>query len=293
MMKFFKFLALFLLGFFLVISPVFSQGFPQHVGYVNDFAEMLSSEFRQSLEEDLVQFEIETSAEIAVVTIDSLEGGSIEDYAVRLFEDWKIGKKGQDNGVLVLVAKEDRKMRIEVGYGLEPVITDGRAGRIIREQIRDAFRQEDYDGGIKQAVEQIKDYIRSGEPPSDVEETRDNLFSFIPFFVIIFFVFVYSSSFLARTKNFLAGGVLGGVLGGILGFLIGGLIALVLSVISLGLFGLLLDYILSKNYQKLKKSKKPTSFWRSWGGFSSGGGGGGFGGFGGGSSGGGGASGGW
>lgn len=292
-MRIFKFLALFLLGLILAISPVFAQGFPQHVGYVNDFAGMLSSEFRQSLEEDLVQFEIETTAEIAVVTIDSLEGGSIEDYAVRLFEDWKIGKKGQDNGVLVLVAKEDRKMRIEVGYGLEPVITDGRAGRIIREQMRDAFRQDDYDGGIKQAVEQIKDYIRSGEPPSNIEETRNDLVALIPFFVIAFFIFVYFSSFLARTKNFLAGGVLGGVLGGILGFLIGSLVALVLSAISLGLLGLLLDYILSKNYKKLKESKKPTSFWKSWGGFSSGGGRGGFGGFGGGSSGGGGASGGW
>lgn len=292
-MRIFKFLALFLLGLILVTLPILAYDFPQPAGYVNDFAGMLSSNFRQSLEQELQDFEEETSAEIAVVTIDSLEGGSIEDYAVRLFEDWKIGKKGEDNGVLVLVAKEDRKMRIEVGYGLEPVITDGRAGRIIREQMRDAFRQEDYDQGIKLAVEKIKEYIRSGEPPPKVDERAEKAPPLVFFLIITFLVFIYSSAFLARSKSFWAGGVIGGVLGSILGSVIGSLAALTFSAIGLGLLGLLLDYILSKNYKKLKKAKKPTSFWKSRGGFSSGRGGGGFGGFGGGSSGGGGASGGW
>jgi len=294
-MKFLKSLIISLLGFFLVILPVLAQDFREPVGYVNDFAEMLSADFRDSLEGDLTRFEEETSAEIAVVTVNSLEGTYVEDYAVRLFEQWGIGKKEEDNGLLLLIAKEDREFRIEVGYGLEPIITDGRAGRILREQMAPSFKEENYDQGVGLAVEKIQEYIRSGEAPSNIEETRSNLIIFIPFFVIAFIIFVYSSSFLARSKSFLAGGVLGGVLGGILGFLIGNLIALIFSVIGLGMFGLILDYLLSGNYKTLKANKKKTSFFSSWGGFSSGGGssGGGFGGFSGGSSGGGGASGGW
>lgn len=144
-MKFFRFLIVFLLGFFLVSLPIWAQDFPEPTGHVNDFAQLLSSDYRQSLEQELVDFEEETTAEIAVVTIESLEGDSIEEYAVRLFEQWGIGKKEKDNGLLILIAKEDREMRIEVGYGLEPVITDGRAGRIIREKMRPAFREENYD----------------------------------------------------------------------------------------------------------------------------------------------------
>lgn len=293
-MRFVKFLIIFLLGFFLVSFPVLAQDFPEPVGYVNDFAEILSPSYRQSLEQELVDFDNETTAEIAVVIINSLEGGSIEDYAVRLFEDWKIGKKEKDNGLLVLIAKEDRKIRIEVGYGLEPVITDGRAGRIIREQMRPAFREDNYDEGVKLAMAQIKEYIRSGEPPTGAEEAQERAASALPWIIFGGVILIYISSFLARSKRFWPGGVIGGVMGGILGLIVGTIISLVLLAVGLGLFGLLLDYILSKNYKKLKKAKRPTGFWGSWGGFSGGGGGGdGFGGFGGGGSGGGGASGGW
>ncbi len=293
-MKILKGLALFILGFFLIVSSVLAIDFPQPVGYVNDFAEILSPTFRQSLETDLAEFEKETTVEIAVVTINSLEGNSLEDYAVRLFEDWKIGKKEKDNGLLLLIAKEERQIRIEVGYGLEPIITDGRAGRIIREQMRDAFREEDYDQGVRSAIEKIQGYIRSGEPAPETDEAAENLPPLVFFLIITFLVFIYSSAFLARSKSYWAGGVIGGILGTIIGLIIGSLLAIVFSALGLVLLGLILDYILSKNYKKLKKKGKSTGFFSSWGGFSSGGGGGGgFGGFGGGSSGGGGASGSW
>jgi uncharacterized protein len=294
-MRFLKSLIISLLGFFLVIFPVLAQDFPQPVGYVDDFAEMLSSDFRDSLEENLSQFEEETSVEIAVVTINSLEGTYIEDYAVRLFEQWGIGKKEADNGLLLLIAKEDREFRIEVGYGLEPIITDGRAGKILREQMTPAFKEGDYDQGVKLAVEKIEDYIRSGEPPpaETTGELSEKAPPFVFFLIMTFIIFIYTSAFLARSKSYWAGGVIGGILGMIFGLIIGGLMALVFSALGLGLIGLLLDYILSKNYKALKAKKKSTGFFSSWGGFSSGGGGGGFGGFSGGSSGGGGASGGW
>lgn len=285
-----------LVFFFLALPRVFpllAIDFPEPMGYVNDFAGMLSSSFRERLEIDLQNFEKETTAEIAVVTIDSLEGGSIDEYAVRLFEQWGIGKKEKDNGLLILIAKEDRQMRIEVGYGLEPIITDGRAGKIIREEMRPAFREENYDQGVKLAVDQIKGYILSGEPPTETEVVQSKALGFLPWIVFGVILLIYFSSFLARSKRFWPGGIVGGVLGSILGLIIGTFLAFLLLALGLGLLGLLLDFILSRNYKKLKKAKKPTGFWRSLGGFSSGGGGGGFGGFGGGSSGGGGAKGGW
>jgi len=284
-MKFLKRLAFVLPVFFLVCFSVLAADFPKPVGYVNDFGSLFSSGFRQTLEQDLENFEKETAVEIAVVTINSLEGNAIEDYAVRLFEQWKIGKKGKDNGLLILIAKEDRKIKIEVGYGLEPIITDGRAGRIIREQMSPAFKEEDYEGGVKAAVEKIKNYISSGEPPSEEETVQAKSGAFI-FLIIAAFFLIYFSSFWGRSKRIWPGGVIGIILGLIIYPLIGALL--------LGIWGLFLDWLLSRNYKRLKKLGKSTGLWSSRGGFSSGGrSSGGFGGFGGGSSGGGGASGGW
>ncbi len=232
-----------------------------------------------------------------MVTVNSLEGTYIEDYAVRLFEQWGIGKKEEDNGLLILIAKEDREFKIEVGYGLEPIITDGRAGRILREEMTPSFKEGDYDRGVELAIAKIQEYIRSGEPPPVEQEIgiEKGLNAIHLFFLFLLILIVYVSSFLSRSKSFWAGGISGGVLGIILGIIVKSLLASVFAVIGLGLIGLLLDFILSKNYKALKKRKKKTGFFSSWGGFSSGGGfgGGGFGGFSGGSSGGGGARGGW
>ena len=123
--------------------------FPRPIGFVNDFAEIFSNGFKSKLEKDLSDFEKETSTEIAVVTIRSLKADSIDNYAVRLFEQWKIGKKDKDNGLLLLIAKNERKIKIEVGYGLEPVVTDGRAGRIIRAEMRPAFKKGNYEQLVK------------------------------------------------------------------------------------------------------------------------------------------------
>ncbi len=292
-MKILRVLLSLILGIFLVVFPVLAQELPQPVGYVNDFAGMFSFSFRQSLEQELVAFEKETTAEIAVVTIDSLEGGNLEDYAVRLFEDWQIGKKDKDNGLLLLIAEKEREIRIEVGYGLEPVITDGRAGRIIREQMQPAFREGNYEEGVRLAVSQIEEYIQGDESASGVEGAVEEAKTIFPFLFIIFFMFVYFASFLGRTKEFWTGGIMGGIFGAFLGIIFGSFWTLFGLALGLGLLGLFLDFILSKNYKKLKQAGKSTGFWGSMGGFSSGGRSGGFGGFGGGRSGGGGASGGW
>jgi uncharacterized protein len=117
-------------------------------GYVSDFAAVLSRAERQQLEQLLAELEQATRAQVAVVTVRSMEGGEINDFANRLFERWGIGLKGRDNGVLLLAALQERKARIEVGYGLEGVIPDGRAGRILDEHVIPRFREGRYGEGL-------------------------------------------------------------------------------------------------------------------------------------------------
>lgn len=287
---------------FLVFSFVFADQNLKPQGFVNDFAGMFSPPFRASLEQDLQNFETQTSAEISVVTVNSLEGNSIEDYAATLFEQWGIGKKTKNNGVLLLIAKEERKARIEVGYGSEPYITDGRAGRIIRTIITPNFKKRAYDEGVKEAVDSIKNYIIAGEPETGQEVVRENIKRVLPaffesdggFFLLVF-LGLYFFNFFARSKRIWPGGVFGVVIGVFLGWLFISLFLGIALFFVLGAVGLFLDYILSKNYQTRKAMGLPIGFWASGGGFRGGRGGGfsGFGGFGGGSSGGGGASGSW
>jgi len=105
----------------------------QPCGFVNDYANVLSASEERQLVSMISEVRQKTGAEIAVVTIQSLEGNEIDDFSNRLFEKWGIGQKGKDNGLLFLAAMKDRKMRIEVGYGLEGAIPDAQAGRIRRE----------------------------------------------------------------------------------------------------------------------------------------------------------------
>ena len=117
-------------------------------GYVSDFAGILSDPERQRIYALCVDLERKTGAQMAVVTVASTSPDTIEQYAVRLFEKWGIGQKGKDNGVLLLVAVRDRKVRIEVGYGLEGVLTDALSKSIIERFMVPAFRQEMYAQGI-------------------------------------------------------------------------------------------------------------------------------------------------
>ncbi len=278
---------------------VFAANYPAPTGFINDFAGLYSLPFKTNLESKLSEFNKSTGNEISVITIQSLEGGDIESYAVTLFEKWKIGKKGKDNGLLLLISKEDRKVKIEVGYGLEPYITDGRAGEIIRNQIAPEFKKENYEGGTQAAVDQIITYITNNDvaPSSNTGSTSSGsaVESIVTIGIIIFFIATsYLGSYLGRTKEIWPGGLVGGILGGLGGLVVASVAGLIIGALIFGPLGLLLDYILTKNYNIRKSRGLPTGFFNTWGGFGGGGGsGGGFGGFGGGSSGGGGASGGW
>ena len=133
--------------------------YPDYSGYVNDYAGILDSQGKNKTEELCAKVEEDTGAEIAIAIIDSLEGITVEEYAVELFEKWGIGKQKEDNGILLLVAMQDRKLRIEVGYGLEGVITDLEAGNIIDDIITPRFKQEDYNSGVYEGVAAIANEI--------------------------------------------------------------------------------------------------------------------------------------
>ena len=134
------------------------QDLPQPTNYVSDFAGVLSPETQASLNALCAQVDRQAHAQIAVVTIKSLDGEPIENFATALEDKWKVGKKGTDRGLLLIFATNDRKYRIEVGYGLEGILPDGRVGDIGRQMVP-YLRQNDFDGAITMAVQQIAGVI--------------------------------------------------------------------------------------------------------------------------------------
>jgi uncharacterized protein len=153
--------------------------FPQPTGFVNDFAGVISGATRGHLESLLSSFEKATGNEVAVATLPSLDGRVIEELAPDLYKQWGIGKKGKDNGVLFLIAPNERKARIEVGYGLESVINDALAGRLLDENVLPRFKAGDLDGGIAAGTAAIVDTIVAKEGISfDVEASFGGSVSF-------------------------------------------------------------------------------------------------------------------
>jgi uncharacterized protein len=152
-------------------------------GRVMDRAGILSDATERALDAQLAAHEAQTTNQVVVLTVPSLEGQTVEEVANRLFERWGLGQAGRDNGVLLLVARDDRELRIEVGYGLEGDLTDAEAGRIIRHVLVPAFRDGDFDGGVRAGTAAILGTIEGTyEPPEDGEED-------VPFwFGLLFFV---------------------------------------------------------------------------------------------------------
>lgn len=285
-----------------VVFAYVSPGKPS--GLVNDFAGILSVEQKATLEATLAQNEQSTGNEISVVIIKNLNGDTVENYATSLFKEWGIGKKGKDNGALLLVAIDERQMRVEVGYGLEPVLTDAQSGRIIRNVITPKFKQGDYYGGISDGVTQIITATKGEAISASAGETAPPWWANIKVdFLIFWFGFVFIQwlvSVMARSRSWWLGGVMGAVIGLVAIFFTTILAGIIVGAILTPL-GLLFDFLISREYGKSKIAGKKPSWWAGggpWiggGGLSGGGfgGRGGFGGFGGGFSGGGGASGRW
>lgn len=276
-----KLLVLIFVGFLLFFSGRVLAATP--TGFVNDEANVLTAEQKSQLETLAVNFEAQTGNEIAVLITSELKDESIEDMAVRIFEEWGVGKKGEDNGVLILLAVKDREVRIEVGYGLEGDLTDLRSNQIINETMIPALRQGDYFNALLGAMNRIIAVVR-GEELSIPSPSPSGFFD--GEFVWVYFLIGYLVlGMFSRTRSWWLGGLLGGILGFVwLGFV---------GAVLFALIGLLIDFVLSAigAHPIMKRIAKSmgTTHTGGWGGRS----GGGFGGFGGGSSGGGGASGKW
>ncbi len=283
-----------ILGFisstFWLSSNTYALDVPALEGRVNDYGQILSSTTEAHIDQLLASLEQSDSTQIAVLTIPSLKGEVLEEFSLKVVEDWKIGEAGLDNGALLLVAVGDRKVRIEVGYGLEGTLTDLRAGRIIRNEILPEFKKGDFDQGIIAGVNAMMQTVK-GEYSANQKQTRNNQedpFGLIA--MLIFFSFFIGN--LLRT-NKLASGLIGGITAPLIGiFFFGFSWPLILGLIP---FGIVLGLIAAKlNIPRVRSGRSRRSGYYPTGG-SGGSSSGGFGGFsgGGGGFGGGGASGGW
>lgn len=161
------------------VSPVLAQPeVPILAGRVNDYADMLSPADDVALEDKLKQIETDTGAQVVVLTVPSLEGEVIEDFSMRVAETWKIGRAGkdrtvEDNGVILLIARDDRMMRLEVGYGLEDPLTDLRSKRIITDIITPYFKDGDIAGGVNAGIDAVGAAIRGDASVIDTAPAPD------------------------------------------------------------------------------------------------------------------------
>lgn len=165
---------------------------PAPDGPVNDFANILDDAAEARVRVVIEAVERDTTSEIAVATVPSLGGASVEEVATRYFNTWGVGQKSLNNGVLLLVAPNEREVRIEVGYGLEPILPDGLAGDVVRREVLPKFKDGDYPGGISAAVDRLATIIRNKhvvtpeerEELAQAAEDRPPRWLMLPFFGI-------------------------------------------------------------------------------------------------------------
>jgi uncharacterized protein len=159
----------FFLGFLLLFAaPAAAQDFPKLSGRVVDAANLLSPQDEAELTQKLEGLETASSRQLVIATVPDLQGNAIEDYGYKLGRAWGIGQDEANNGTILLVAPTERKVRIEVGYGLEPILTDALSALIIHNQILPRFRENDYPGGIKAGADAIIQQLQA--PPEQAEQ---------------------------------------------------------------------------------------------------------------------------
>lgn len=159
-------------------APAAALEVPYLSGRVNDHAGLLSPSGSQAIEAKLKDFEGRTGHQVAVLTLGSLEGEPLEDFSLKVSRTWALGRKGQNDGVLFLISKNDRKLRIEVGHGLEGSLPDALAGRIIQNEVVPRFRAGDFEGGVTAGVDAIVAAAEgSYSPPPAPREENENDFN--------------------------------------------------------------------------------------------------------------------
>ncbi len=266
------------LVFLLVLLPIGNfalaeQAIPEFTGRVIDLTDTLTSEQRRKLEQRLKRLEEEKGSQLAVLIVPSTQSESIEQYSIRVVEKWRLGRKDIDDGVLLLIAKNDRRLCIEVGYGLEGAIPDVTAKRVIREIITPHFKKGDFYGGITAGVEQLARLIQ-GEPlpepePRQTQRNRDSGDLLFWLFFILFF---------APTFRWLFGRLPGALaVGGIAGFLTWSVTAVLMPALFAGVVLFFLALVFGtggRGHYTAGHGGPWTGGWSGPGGFPDGGGGG-------------------
>ncbi|HWT27914.1 MAG TPA: YgcG family protein [Methylophilaceae bacterium] len=200
---------------------------------VTDLTQTLGADQQAALESKLAQFEQQKGSQIAILLVPTTQPEAIEQYSIRVVEAWKLGRKGVDDGILILVAKADRKVRVEVGYGLEGIVPDSIASQIIRDAIQPHFKQGDFYGGLNAAVDQLIARI-NGEPlpaPERQAAASGGWEDLLP--VLLFGGLLVGGLLRAIFGSFLGGMVNGGLVGAAVWLLGGGLlIAMVVAFVA-------------------------------------------------------------
>lgn len=207
---------------------------PDLTARVTDETGTLTAEQRADLEQRLKAFETQKGSQISVLIVPTTQPETIEQYSMRVVEQWKLGRKSVDDGVLLIVAKNDRSLRIEVGYGLEGALNDATSNRIINETIVPRFRQGDFYGGITAGVDSIMRVV-NGEPLPAAQERRDEHRGAGQLLPVLFVLTVVAGGVLRSILGRLPGAVVTGGAIGILAWLLSGaiLVAVVAGAIAL------------------------------------------------------------
>ncbi|MDS4013833.1 MAG: TPM domain-containing protein [Candidatus Accumulibacter sp.] len=209
---------------------------PRLAARVNDTSGTLAADQRSRLEEKLAAFEREKGVQIAVLVVATVKPETVEQYALRVVEGWRLGRRGVDDGVLLLIAREDRKLRIEVGYGLEGALNDATAKRIISETISPRFKQGDFYGGIDAGLDAMIRIIAGEALPAPAPAAAEPSLSAsdddrmaIVLFAGVVLVFVVGRFLRAIFGRLFAAGIVGTVAGVIAALLISSLIVGVMA----------------------------------------------------------------
>jgi len=274
--------------FFVTALPAYAAfTVPVNDGLVTDDANVLTEDQKETIKSVLLQYQKDTSNEIAVLIVKTLGGETPVDAAVEVGRKWGVGSKEKNNGILMLVAYEDREIFIATGYGLEGAVPDIVAAGIVNEDMVPAFKQGLYYEGIMAGIDSLKKHI-AGEYTADRYKTDEGAPASAWLFFLLFIGFNWLGAIFARTKSWWLGGVVGGVGGMLLTIWYGWWLTIPLLVV----IGLIFDFIVS-NAPRSRFGRGGRGGGFGGGSFGGGSSGGGFGGFGGGSFGGGGAGGKW
>lgn len=266
---------LFIFQLVIATEAVHAFEIPPNDGFVTDTVGVLSESEEIALERSLSEYRRETSNEIAIVILNSLQGESELDIAVDIFREWGLGTKKNNNGLLLLYAYEDRFFSISTGYGLEGVLPDALTGRIFEHDMKEFFRNGQYFAGFVSGIESVQKHI-SGEYTADryIEESSEGP-------ILLYYILFFFSELIIRVLAGTRSWWLGGVLGLIIGVLLTAWYSSWLSIPLLILLGLLIDYAVSRHpfFRAVATSVRSPRFGKSrrrpprFGGGSTGGGG--------------------